>query len=230
MLNDNFNQENIEDQFDFKKEIFKYLFFWRWFAFSIIICLLVSLFYVKYSHNIYSTSAKIKILDKKEASLELPSASDLFSNNKINLENELELLSSYTILNKVIKKQNLNTNFYSVGDIMTTRIVQLPFVFEKLTSTDTIKEGLGFEIYFNDDGIEINDINTDTTFLFNNYSTYTIPHSLPFNISWDKTSALLSADEGYKVVFSTTKKTVSRLKRKVVSVLISLISMPSSLK
>ncbi len=41
------------------------------------------------------------------------------------------------------------------------------------------------EGYFNNETIEINDINTDTTFLFNGYSTYAIAHSLPFNISWN---------------------------------------------
>ena len=69
MLNDNYNQENIEDKYDFKKELFKYLFFWRWFVFSIILCLIISFFYLRYAHTIYRTSAKIKILDKKEASL-----------------------------------------------------------------------------------------------------------------------------------------------------------------
>jgi len=213
MLNDNYNQENVEDKYDLKQELFKYLFFWRWFAFSIIICFILSFFYLRYSHNIYSTSAKIKILDKKEASLELPSASDLFSNNKINLENEIELLSAYTILDKVIEKQNLNASFYSVGDIMTTRTAQLPCEFEQIISNDSIKEELVFEIYFNNETIEINDINTDTTYLFNSYSTYTIPHSLPFNIRRDKASTLSRVDESYKVVFSTTKNTVSRLKK-----------------
>ena len=213
MLNDNYNQENIEDKYDLKKELFKYLFFWRWFVFSIILCVIISFFYLRYSHIIYSTSAKIKILDKKEASLELPSASDLFSSNKINLENEIELLSSYTILNKVIEKQNLNASFYSVGDIMTTRTAHFPFDFEQVISNDSIEEELAFEIYFNDEGIKINDINSDTTYLFNTYSTYTIPHSLPFNIRWNKTSVSSTADENYKVIFSTTKNTVSRLKK-----------------
>ena len=195
MLNDNYNQENIEDKYDLKKELFKYLFFWRWFVFSIILCVIISFFYLRYSHTIYSTSAKIKILDKKEASLELPSASDLFSSNKINLENEIELLSSYTILNKVIEKQNLNTNFYGIGSIMTTRVAHLPFQFEQLISNDSIQEELVFDIYFNDDGIEINNVNTDSTYLFNSYTTHTISHDLPFNIRWDKTNALSSNEE-----------------------------------
>jgi len=213
MLNDNYNQEIIEDKYDLKQELFKYLFFWRWFTFSVIICIIISFFYLRYSHNIYTTSAKIKVLDKKEASLELPSASELFSNNKINLENEIELLSSYTILSKVVQKKNLNANFYTVGGIMTTRVAHLPFDFEQLISNDSIEKELAYEIYFNNEGIEINDINNDTIHLFNTYSTYTIPHSLPFNIRLDKTSSLIGYNNNYKVIFSTTKNTVSRLKR-----------------
>jgi len=215
MLDDNYNQENIEDKYDLKKELFKYLFFWRWFVFSIILCFIISFFYLRYSNNIYRTSAKIKILDKKEASLELPSASDLFSNNKINLENEIELLSSYTILSKVIEKENLNTNFYGVGNIISTRRINMPFGFEQLISNDSIKEKLVFEIYFNNEGIEVNDINKDTTYLFNTYTTYTISHDLPFNIRWDKTSALSSNEESYMVIFSTTKKTISQFKKQI---------------
>ena len=98
---------NNEKEFELKKEIFKYLFFWRWFVFSLIFCFLISFFYLRYSHDIFTTSAKIKILDKKETSLELPSASDLFNSNKINLENEIELLSSFTILSKVVQQLNL---------------------------------------------------------------------------------------------------------------------------
>jgi len=215
MLNDNYNQENIEDNYDLKKEIFKYLFFWRWFVFSIILCLIISFFYLRYSHNIYSTSAKIKILDKKEASLELPSAKDLFSNNKINLENEIELLSSYTILSRVSDKNNLQANFYGVGDIMTTRLPSFPFQFEQVISNDSIENDLVFDIYFNNDGIEINDINKDTTYLFNSYTTHTISHDLPFNIRLNKSSSPSIYEEYFKVVFSSKKNTVSQLKKQL---------------
>ena len=213
MLNDNYYQENIEDKYDFKKEIFKYLFFWRWFVFSIILCLTISFFYLRYSNPIYNTTAKIKILDKKEASLELPSASDLFSSSKINLENEIELLTSYTILSEVAKKENLNANFYRVGDIMTTRVTHFPFQFEQLISNDSIQGT--FVIYFNEEGIEINNVNTDSTYRFNTYTTYSVSHDLPFNILWDKTNALSSYDESYEVIFTTTMNTVSQLKKQV---------------
>ena len=215
MSNDNYNLENIEDKYDLKKEMFKYLFFWRWFVFSIILCFIISFFYLRYSNTIYNTTAKIKILDKKETSLELPSASDLFSGNKINLENEIELLTSSTILNKVVEKQNLNANLYQVGDIMTRRVANFPFDFEQLISNDSILEELVFEIDFNNEGIKIDDVNKDTTFIFDSYTTYTIPHSLPFNIRWDKDSALSTDQESYKVIFSTTNNTISQLKKQV---------------
>jgi len=212
---DNYNQQDIEDNYNLKEEILKYLFFWRWFVLSLAICLGISVFYLKYSHNIYSTTAKIEVLSKETASLELPSASDLLNNEKVNLENEIELLSSYPILNKVIEKLNLSTSFYAVGDIMTSRLVEFPFDFEQSILSDDIQEDLVFEIYFNDNGIEINDIEKDTTYLFNTYNTYTTTHNLPFNISWDKSSALSSNEESYELIFSNTKSTVNRLKKQL---------------
>lgn len=215
MPNDNYNIENTEDSFYLKKELFKYLFFWRWFVLIILSFLILALFYLRYSHNTYSTTAKIKILDKNESSLELPSASDLFSNNSINLENEMELLSSYSILSKVVQKKNFNTKFYGVGDIMEKRRLEFPFFYEQIISNDSILVNSEFEIYFNDVGIEIKDVNNDTTYLFNSYTTYTIPHNLPFNIRWDKSSVLSSLAKSYKVVFSTTKNTVNELKKQL---------------
>ena len=159
MLQDNYNQEGIDDSYNLKEEIFKYLYFWRWFVLSTAICVGIAFLHLRYSDNIYNTTAKIKLLDKKTASLELPSASDLFSNSKINLENEMELLSSYTILKKVVQNKNLTTNFYAVGKIKTSRLVKFPFVFEQLILSDDIQEELVFEINFNDTVIEIYSIN-----------------------------------------------------------------------
>jgi capsular exopolysaccharide synthesis family protein len=212
---DNYNQQDIEDNYNLKEEILKYLFFWRWFVLSVAICLGISLLYLRYSPNIYSTTAKIEVLSKETVSLDLPSASDLLSNNKINLENEIELLSSYPILNKAIQNLNLSTSFYSVGNIITTRLVKFPFIFEQLILSDDIQEELVFEINFNDNGIEINDIENDTTYLFNTHNTYTISHNLPFNISWDKSSALSSNSANYELIFSNTKSAVNRLKKQL---------------
>jgi len=217
MLNNNFNNENLEDYIDIKEEFFKYLFFWRWFVISIVFVLLSSFFFLRYSHDIYETTAKIKIIDKNETSLELPSVEDLFSTSKINLENEIELLSSFSILSEVVKKQSLNTKLYGVGDIMEGVLVKFPFKFEQLVFSKEFKTYLEkndfeYEIFFNDNGVKINDLFYDTTFYFNSFSTYNTSHSLPFNLEWDKKSAEISKENSYKVIFSSVDNTVRQLK------------------
>ena len=208
----NSNNSNKENDINIKKEIFKYFFFWKYFVVSLFVCYTICFIFLKYSHDIYSSSAKIKILDKKEASLELPSASDLFNSNKINLENEIELLYSYTILSKVVEKLNLNTNFYSVADIMTARMVNLPFNFQQIISNESITEDLVFNVYFNDIGIEITDVNNDTNYIFKSLKTSIIPHNLPFDISLEDPSFLSDEIKSYKIVFSSNKSIINNLK------------------
>ena len=99
--NTDFTNTDAEDDFDFQKEFFRYLYYWKYFLISTVIFLLSAFTYLKYSAKVYDTSAKIKIIDKKEASLELPSASDLFSKSKINLENEIEVIKSILSLKKL---------------------------------------------------------------------------------------------------------------------------------
>ena len=210
----NSNPSSNEDEFDIKKEFFKYFFYWRWFASSIFICILFSLIFLRYSSSIFSTTAKIKILDKKENSLELPTANQLFKSNKINLENEIELLSSYTIMSNVVDKLKLNTSFYVVGDIKTSRLANFPFDFEQLILTASIKEKLIFNIVFDaKDRMEIEDVMNDTIYVFNSLSTYKNAHNLPFNINLNKSSILLNENENYRVVFSNIRSAVNLLKK-----------------
>ena len=96
-----------EDNFDLKKEILKYTYHWKFFLGTLIISVLLAVLYLRYTSKEYNVVAKIKILDKKESSLELPTASELFSNSKINLENEIEVIKSFPILNQVVENKNL---------------------------------------------------------------------------------------------------------------------------
>ena len=80
--------------------------------------MITAFIYLRYTSKVYTSTAKIKVLDKKESSFELPSAEDLFSHSKINLENEVEILKSYPILEKVVGNLNLTTSFVAIGDIM----------------------------------------------------------------------------------------------------------------
>ena len=115
--NFDFNQIDSEENFDFKKEFFKYFSFWKYFLGASILLLITAFIYLRYTSKVYTSTAKIKVLDKKESSFELPSAEDLFSHSKINLENEVEILKSYPILEKVVGNLNLTTSFVAIGDV-----------------------------------------------------------------------------------------------------------------
>ena len=95
----------------------------------------------RYTPKVLSSTAKIQILDKKQNNLEMPSAEDLFSNSKINLENEIEIIKSFNILNEVVKNLNLNLFVEEVGQIMTSRVIDFPFTIKtNYIAADTISD------------------------------------------------------------------------------------------
>ena len=142
MSNSNFQE--TDDEFDLKKEFFKYFFFWKYFLVSILFFLFCAYLFNRYTPKVYDTTAKIQILDKKQSSMEMPSAEDLFSNSKINLENEIEILKSSPILENVIRNLDLNIYIEGVGDIMSSQTLSYPFKFTSKINSDSLKNKMSF--------------------------------------------------------------------------------------
>ena len=112
-----------KETFNLKHEIFKYAKNWRWFLLSIVILLTLAFFSIKKSPVIYETSARVKIIDQKMNEIELPgNLNSLFEDSKVNLENEIEIIKSYRILEKVSENLDLNVRYYNVGK---TRLIQV---------------------------------------------------------------------------------------------------------
>ena len=134
--NSGIEDNNIKDIF------FKYLNFWKWFLAGAILSLLVAYTYLRYASDIYQTTAKIKILDNSKGGMKLPSdVAALFSNSKVNLDNEIEVIKSHRLLKLVAKNLNLGTSYYSVGNIKTSEIWKnKPFSVIWLDVNDSIYE------------------------------------------------------------------------------------------
>ena len=94
-----------EKHFDLKHEIGRYLRFWPWFLLALALALSISYFNLRYTPKIYTTTAKIKMLDKSDG-IELPSSAFVFNRSNINLENEIEILKSYRIIEEVVISSN----------------------------------------------------------------------------------------------------------------------------
>ena len=213
--NSSFNDfQNDEDSFDFIKEFFKYFFFWKYFLLSIIICLTIGFIYNRYTSKVFSTTAKIQILDKKQNNLEMPSAEDLFQNSKINLENEIEIIKSSSIFNEVINNLNLNLFVEGVGDIMSSRILDYPFTVKtKFITTDTISD-FSYNLSIKENNLEIINSKNNKTYVFTDLNTKGINHDLPFDITNIKKEKWI--ENSFNVNFVNSYTLIAKLKKDII--------------
>lgn len=135
------NTTEVED-INIKEILFKYLQFWRWFILGAVLCLFTAYSYLRYSTNIYQTTAKIKILDNSKGGMRLPSdVTALFSNSKVNLDNEIEVIKSHRLLERVATAIDLNTSYYIEGNVKSSEIWDdRPFKIIWLDSKDSIND------------------------------------------------------------------------------------------
>ena len=120
---ENFNKNSGIEEINIKDILFKYLDYWKWFLVGIILSLFVAYTYIRYKNEIFQTTAKIKILDNSKGGMKLPSdVAALFSNSKVNLDNEIEVIKSHRLLELVARNLNLGTSYYSVGNIKTSEL------------------------------------------------------------------------------------------------------------
>ena len=141
-----------------KETILQYLVYWKWFVLGVFICLSVAFTYIRYSKNIYQTSAKIKVLDNTQGGIELPSdINSLLSNKKVNLDNEIGVLKSQRLLKRVVLALNLTTTYYFDGKIKSSELWgNSPFKVIWLNSQDTIQpKKIKFSIEFEKGGYKI---------------------------------------------------------------------------
>ena len=185
----NYNTFDSESNVDLKQEVGKYLQYWPWFVFALIVALVASYIYSRYAPRIYETSATMKILDESEG-LELPTSAFVFKRTNINLENEIEILTSYLILEKVAKELKLNTRFYEEGRIQTAQIAELPFFYEQIIDTDSILNPMSYTIEVKDKSFDITNLKTEKTFVIPNHNSFEANHNLPFQININKNQSL----------------------------------------
>lgn len=214
-FNDSFSF-NEEENIDLKQELRRYFRYWPWFVIALVISLLGAYFYVRYAPRIYETYSKIKILDESEG-LELPTSAFIFKRSNINLENEIEIITSYLIMDRVVRELNLNTSFYEEGTIQTSQIASLPLVFEQIIKPDSIERTLSYKLECNDKGFQITNLDNEKVFEFNEeYSTKQVEHNLPFNLSIDNNIPLNAfRDKVYLIKFNSIKSTALKLKNNI---------------
>ena len=105
--------EMTEDQIDFRALLFKYIIHWPWFVGAVLLCLVGAWFYLHWATPIYNISATVLIKDEKKgggaglsSELEDMGLSGLMTSSK-NIDNELEVLRSKTLVKEVVNQLGL---------------------------------------------------------------------------------------------------------------------------
>lgn len=108
-----FTQEE-ESDFNLKEFFYKYLSYWKWFLLSLTIALCAAFVYLRYQTPVYKIQSSILIKDEKKGLGQdaMLKELDIFSSNKV-VDNEIEILRSYTLLEKVVTDLNLQVNYFT---------------------------------------------------------------------------------------------------------------------
>jgi capsular exopolysaccharide synthesis family protein len=157
----------------------KYIKHWRWFVLSLILSLLAVILSLRYSTPIYTAGAKILVRDDKKGDLSSGAGAfadmALFGGGKKNVDNEIEILNSKTLIAKVIERLNLNIVYVKLGNFRDVELYTetCPFelviqnaspVFKKNSQSFMVKFISADRFRLNDDvGKEIGIFHADST-------------------------------------------------------------------
>ena len=115
----NFNENNNteESYIDFKQIIQTYLSKWKWYALSIFTLYTLSYIYVASSSRMYLVESTLLIKDDKKGGMmsEMSAFDDLglgLSGTSSAIENEIEILKSRYLIEKVVKENSFNIKYY----------------------------------------------------------------------------------------------------------------------
>ena len=121
MIQDNFKDQSClqeEESIDIKKEVGYYLFFWPWFIAAIIVAMLGSYLYLKTADRIYEANSQLQIKKtESDPTSFLTGGMDLFGFDKVNVENDIAVLTSQHILSQVVTRLDLQTKVYTIGRV-----------------------------------------------------------------------------------------------------------------
>ncbi|MCK4630795.1 MAG: hypothetical protein KAT40_05090, partial [Bacteroidales bacterium] len=143
-----------EENIDIKKFLFKILSNWYWFALSLFLTITSAYLINRYSEPIYSVNATVIVRDEEKGggligAERIIESVDMFSNRK-NIQNEIGILKSYSLAQKVMKElDDFKITIVNVGrrGIAESKLYnQSPIIVKPDTS---VAQRYGYPVYIN---------------------------------------------------------------------------------
>jgi tyrosine-protein kinase Etk/Wzc len=125
-MESNPSNENHNREFQLRNFIDHYLVHWKWFLIGAFISLTIAYIYLRYTTPQFKATATILVKDEKKGGMlsELSAFADMGieSGLKNNVDNEIEILKSRTLVENTVKRLNLNISMFIKGNIINTEM------------------------------------------------------------------------------------------------------------
>ncbi|GAA3641678.1 GumC family protein [Flavivirga jejuensis] len=151
-LADNRNSsDNTSEDFSFnlKKVLFVYLKQWKWFALSCIVCLGMAYLHLRYTIPQYQATAKIMLLDDKDASSAgaLKDLSIFSEKEDAMVEDEIQVIQSRSFLRNIVKRLRLNITYFTKGRINEFELYKTSPIVVNFIESDSIINTTNFNFH-----------------------------------------------------------------------------------
>ncbi len=182
---------------------YKYARFLPLFVLSVAFALLIAFLYLRYTVPIYSVGGSMLIRSEQQGNAKNNELEILMGNNKAsNIQNEIEILKSSPLMQRVVEKLGLQFSYSAKGKIKTVNIYdQGPFLIKALQLADS-NQSFSLKIKFlNDKEFMVDD--ETKTFLFgqtfrNSHGVFTLVRnpitaiSKEYKVTWTPTATAAS--------------------------------------
>lgn len=145
-----------EETFDIIRELKYFLGFWPWYVGSALIFLSISFFYIRYQDNIYKTSSSILIEETTSdpSSFMTGGVDDLLFSSDLKIENEIALITSNSLIAKVVDSLKLEQIVFRKGKMKNKLLFgqeipfQTAFYTQKNLEIEVVIENDYFTIFY----------------------------------------------------------------------------------
>ncbi|MBD3590211.1 polysaccharide biosynthesis tyrosine autokinase [Bacteroides sp. GM023] len=137
-------RESDDEKIDFQEILFKYIIHWPWFVGAVLVCLIGAWIYLRMATPVYNISATVLIKDDKKggsgtsSELENLGLSGLMTSSK-NIDNEIEVLRSRTLVKEVVEQLNLFVTYKDADEIPSKELYKASPVLVSLTPQEAEK-------------------------------------------------------------------------------------------